>query len=790
MDDPWGSPWASTDAPSDHEPPSSSRANIFLSPPPKAFFGNGSGLSAQSPWSDHDDGLGVRKPGDRADGTESQNEWSAWAEAGIQTPRLSPRLSSPSKETLAWPENAAASPVFMAKPRSRTPSIMRHHSPDPWATEFSLANRSDIELPNSLSKTSNIAPAIETRPVEESSLSYQLHIENEIEEGKTNEGLPTEEEGAIPEGAREVGESGRSRGRELVDEHTSTKSKLDPTVYDIPSRPSSACTINSDGPERQDSPITSIDEDRGARMHNNLRKTSGKVQELVGIYDGLTRAASEEPPANGRQGTSRTASREKYSERSEIEDDNDDNDDGVGFGDFEDALASNSEVAQSFSQASPSQEFSTPKVSDEGVFPRESRDEGERGYMAATETTTVQSQSMLNKFQHINFDTNLASMDKLFPEFPNSLTGDSTEGEEISDHPITDSFTTISERKAWYRISRYGSMRKHNSGDDENYHRVTWPASQLHDDTIKIVRRWMEQDSYAGKATLGGTKRTGFFDWDSDAAPVRLDEVFQRRKSVNQHTRTTSIPANNVIKTALVEQRPYRNSTGISLAAELQSVSQPTTPIPDFGWSSKTKKDSLSTVSSRESQDPNPTAVSVPVHRLAPIQTTPIEEDDDDWGEMVSSPRVAKEHADSIVSTFSLPKAPTENHRPMPQLLLSTSTVDQSAALKLSGIQATQPALSDPFLFPHVSVPDKIKHTLNRDSTGALNQGSVTRLETPRESTIADQTKINKASTASAPLEVTAATLTSTNWAENESKDDITVESILQRLPDLSYMLR
>ncbi|KAI1120071.1 hypothetical protein F5Y10DRAFT_259134 [Nemania abortiva] len=786
MDDPWGSPWASTDAPSDNDPSSSSRANIFLSPPPKAFFSNAAGLSAQSPWSDHDDGFGVRKTGDRADGTDSQNEWSTWAEAGIQTPRLSPRLSSPSKETLAWPENAAASPVFIANPRSRTPSILRHHSPDPWATEFSLANRSDAELPNSLKITSSVIPTIEAGQVEESSQADQLNIESGLEEDKNNGELPAEE-GFASEGARPTGESSRSKTcHDLVDEHTETGSKLAPAVYDIPSRPSSACTIDSrDGPERQDSPITSIDEERGARMQNNSRKASGKVQELVGVYDGLARAASEEPPAPSRRETSRTASREKSSEHSEVDDDDEDyDDDGAGFGDFEDALANDDKATQSYDQAPPSLESPASKTELKGAASWELRDKEEKGHIAVAENASVEPQNMLNRFRHIRFDTHLASMDKLFSNLPDSVPDSSTEDWEISDHIINDSFTTISERKAWYRVSRYGSMRKHNSGDDENYHRVTWPTSQLHDDTIKIVRRWMEQDSYAGKATLGGTKRTGFFDWDSDAAPVGLDEVFQRRKPVAKHIRTTSIPANNVIKTTLAEQRPYRNSTGISLATELQSANQPVVPVPTFGWNSEAPKDTLPTTFSHITQSPYPTSVPVQGHRPAPIQTTSIEEDDDDWGEMISSPRAAEVRIDPSVSTLPFPTIPTENHGSTPQLLLPTSGAGQSEQPTLPVLQTTQPPPSDALLFSDISALDKTTQPPNRHPPKALSHGSISGCDTPSHNAVVSRTAVDEASAAAAAAPIPS------NQSKSGSQDDIIVQKILQRLPDLSYMLR
>ncbi|KAI1145912.1 hypothetical protein F4825DRAFT_225147 [Nemania diffusa] len=810
MDDPWGSPWASTDAPSDNDPPPPSRANIFLSPPPKAFFGNGAGLSAQSPWSDHDDdggGFGVRRSGDRADGTDSQNEWSNWADSGIQPPRLSPRLSNSSKETLAWPGNAAASPVLIANPRSRTPSILRHHSPDPWATEFSLTNRSEIELPNLLRVTSSNAPTIETGQVAEASQSSQSASKTRLEDKNTEE-PPVEKEyaleGVIP--TRENGHPGTHRP--LADGDANTISKLDPAVYEIPSRPSSACTIDShDGQERQDSPITSIDEDRGTRMQNKVRKTSGKVQELVGKFDGLARAASEEPPVSGQRGTSRSASHEKLSERKEIEDDESDNDDDeAGFGDFEDALANAGRVTESSDQASPSEFSTTPKVELKDGFPWRSSDEREEGHITSIEAVPIQSQDMSNKFRHINFDMNLASVDKLFPKLPDSLASDSAEDCEIPDHPIRDSFTTISERKAWYRMSRYGSLHRHNSGDDENYRRVTWSTSQLHSDTIKIVRRWMEQDSYAGKATLGGTKRTGFFDWDSDAAPVRLDEVFQRKIPVTTHTRTTSIPASNAfIQNVSTVERPYRNSTGISLSAELQSASQAIMPVPSFGWNSEAKNDPPPAISSGTSQKQKP--------HLESVQTTSIEEDDDDWGEMISSPRVAQGHTEPSIFAPPIPTSPTENRRPASPFSPSTFTVNQYAGVKLPEAQATQLTPSNPLLFPDISVLDKITQPPNRptqyisqiegftdlktntppanqDSLQAPSKRSVIRGEAPIGSMAASQAAVNKASPTNIPVEGIAGAPTSANWPKSESQDDIIVQNILQSLPDLSYMLR
>ncbi|KAI1169030.1 hypothetical protein F5B18DRAFT_6001 [Nemania serpens] len=809
MDDPWGSPWASTDVPLDNDPPPpSSRANILLSPPPKAFFGSGTtGLSAQSPWSgNHDeDGLGIWATAERAEGSNSQNEWSTWAESSLPPARLSPRLGSSGKESpLAWPGNTAASSAFIATPRSRTPSTLRHHSPDPWAAELSL-NRSDVELPSSLHVTSSNAPTVQSEQAEASQTAPTV----------TGSG-PGWDKDDEERPAGEVFASDEVRLRQidstivnyaLTDGIANTGSNLAPAVYEIPSRPSSACTVDSHRElERQDSPITSIDEDRGSRMQHDSRKTSGKVQELVGKFDGLTRAASEEPPTTSRRGTSRTASRERSLEQTDVEvgDDYNGDENGVDFGGFEEALGNDARVIQSPGEASCSSEFPlTPKAELKDVSPRKSRELGEEDHIAIAKITQVQSHHMATEFRDVRFDPNLFLVDKLFPHLPDSPASGSTKSWEMPDQSINDNFTTISERKAWYRISRYGSMRKHNSGDDDNYHGVTWPTSHLHSDTIKIVRRWMEQDSYAGRATLGGTKRTGFFDWDSDAAPVKLDEVFRRKKLVTKHARVSSIPPNNLAtRTTSTDGRPYRNSTGILLSTELKSAGLSNMPIPSFGWNSESRiappVTGFSDSHQTKSPAPAPRAAQGPIHHPTPIQTTSADEDDD-WGEMVSSPRAAG----PAVSALSTPEAPNESHGPIAQHLLLMSTVNQSAEPREFISEGARPALSDPWSFPGTSAPDKPKqipelpkgHVFEANtpppSQGSLSRRSTVQYEPASENMITSQATISKTLPASGPSpKKTTEPLSPTNWSSRGSQDDIIVQRILQGLPDLSYMLR
>ncbi|GAP90762.1 putative glucan 4-alpha-glucosidase-like protein [Rosellinia necatrix] len=814
MDDPWGSPWASTASLPDNDPPPSSRADSFLSPPPKAFFGNGTSPSAHSPWSgSHDgDGLGVWATSDRTDSADNQTGWNTWAEAGIQPPRLSPRLSSSGENGfLAWPENAAPSPVFMANSRSRTPSILRNPSPDPWGAELSLANRSDPQLPGS-SEVAGDGPAIETGSVEGPPQAPQT-VTDIGTGGNMDDGESPTEDRTGSQRVDAIGTIGRpGTGHNFVNTNVDAGSALDATVNESPSRPLSTYTIDShDAPERQDSPITSIDEDRGVRMQSSPRKTSGKVQELVGVYNGLSRSASEEPPTLSRAGTPQMASPEKSVERDNIEDAQ------VGFGDFEGRPEGNGRITRSADAASSfSSPSSTPRTKLKNDSAREVGTEREMDHIVTPEATMSQFPSISSKTWDVSFDTDLSLVDELFPNLSASPTGSFRGAWEIPDHVVSDSFAAISERKAWYRVSRYGSMRKHNFGDDENYHGVSWMSSQLHGDTIKIVRRWMEEDSYAGRVTLGGTKRTGFFDWDSDAAPIELDEVFRRKQPATQHTRTTSIPANHAIaQTKLADDKPYRNSIAITLPLELQSVN-PIPPAPSFAWNSDAK--GIAPKEDHSRQDSGnlnhvlaPTQA--PVHRPVPIQTTLTgEEDDDDWGEMVSSPCVTKHHIDPQIGTLPFPEPPVAHQETTHQRSTSISDLSEPAGPKLPSPQNTQPKTSDRVLFPNVSSLDELeqaprsptRHTSQSENFTALEAIALTRNQnspkatshkpkmkgTPGEILVISKEVVNKAPTGSVPPKGTTVVWDSVGSTENEKQDDIIIQKIIQSLPDLSYMLR
>ncbi|KAI0199305.1 hypothetical protein F4808DRAFT_432748 [Astrocystis sublimbata] len=790
MDDPWGSPWASNDAPSDNDPRPPSTTNFFLSPPPKAFFGNGSSSPSLSPRRGDDDSFNVWSTTDRADPTDGQSDWGAWAEAGIpRPPRLSPRLTPSGKDSpLAWPESAAASPAFFGNSRSRTPSILRHSSPDPWATELSTTNRSNLDLSNTTKAGAGEALKIAAGPVDQVS-----HAAREVtglglrEDAEYNDKQPQAEDKHDLQGRN-------SKARpEPVHRGSSSISKGENPVYESTSRTSSTCTADSrDIVERPESPLTSIDEDRRGTRQQVARKTSGKVQELVGRYDGLARAASEEPPVLGRRATSVAASRNRSSEQSESASDDDD----AGFGDFEGASTDAGKALVSPAQTFPPVSPSTPKAAADSITVRKVRHTEEEEDTPVVETTYDPPLKPPSEFGDLNFIPNIANLDKLFSNLSDFPANGSAADRELWDDRNGDSFTTISERKSWYRISRLGSMRMHSSGGYESYHRVTWRTSQLHDDTIKIARRWMEQDSYAGKATLGGAKRTGFFDWDSDAAPVALDEVFKRRESASNHARTTSTPAVNfALKSPTVVERPYRNSTDVSIPANAERPSSfhSIPPFPSFGWGSEAPSDPssqhISPVSKAATQ-PEKRAT----HRPEPVQI-PTDEEEDDWGEMVFSPPLPETTSEQTFSAVPPPQTNTATHESTPRNSLAISNVHSSPDIK-SPIQAvTQTASSDPWSFSDFSVLDNQEQPANPPKASAFSieekaiaPGERTNTKLPEQDHA--EAPSTKALPANIPSRATAEISGQVSQPMTNPQDDIIIQNILHNLPDLSYMLR
>ncbi|KAK0720211.1 hypothetical protein B0H67DRAFT_484488 [Lasiosphaeris hirsuta] len=652
MDDPWGSPWTAPSPEKGGKPSSPTKsAKSDLEPPPRAFFSISNSpripaISGQSPWADDDDGIG-----DWASADAPATAQSGWG-GGWSAP--SPNLASPPRHDefskpspIAWPGSIA-----LPKPANGSIPSIRQPSPDPWSTDFSPS----IDGPSTLRLVIDAPPlsSVERAEVGTGDIGAQLDLDRDWHETKLSEA--------------DIGNGtlGRFPAEEhAVEKSTSAENQVDGMSQDVVRPSVESGTQSHESPfgslsgddtdrenDRQDSPITSIDEDSKTRQPV-ARTTSGKVQQLVEKFDGLARALSEEPVTTK---TERSKSPIGLNQKESCDD--------VGeFGGFEDIDQDRPLPASALDRPAtpkPTAKSSTPTTS-AAASPQSSTD------------STIHIKQVLAAHGPVAFDIDLGNIEKLFSLEKSTLaTKVSEANSEVSDYIITDSFGEISERKTWYRVSRMGSLRKYNAGDDENYRLVAWPTSTIRQDTIKIVRRWMEEDSIAGRVTLGGgisKTQKNMFGWDSSAEPVTLDAVFGKRKG---HSRATSLQP--------LAGPPLRKTSGSLRSPIHRPSSVVVPPVASFGWSSNsptspplqtqpaksipplarpvaapqpssTLQHSMPQISALEKLPPNAAAIRIPT-------STPKEDDDDEWGEMVTSPSDSKPAAtdfQSLSNAFSVP---------------------------------------------------------------------------------------------------------------------------------------
>ncbi|KAI1776261.1 hypothetical protein F4818DRAFT_375163 [Hypoxylon cercidicola] len=845
MDDPWGSPWASSEPTSKHDPPTPSPPNDLLSPPPKAFFGGTSNLQSQSPWSDND-GFGDWAGTEQTDTATNALDWGVWAEPSSHNSQPSPRPDELGKGgSIAWPSSAATSPGLRPLPRSRASSVFRHHSPDPWATEISLQNETDYTptTPSPLNALGLVASDSHREPtVTRLPPAQKLDDANDSKPGVDSAQSKQDDEITADIGLR-IWEP-PSSPRDSPESHD-TGIDVTPKVeiHDTPSRPSSTFSRDSSGVvERQDSPITSIDEDPKLRLQATPRKVSGKVQELVGLYDGLAKTITDESPAPTRLDPPRSRSRGRSSSQARSTEGEEDAD----FGDFEDAESEyDRPAADANASSTSSRRSSTPKALSKETSVQNQTNEPADNQPVSSRISPVPVQQLIEKFGPIRFDVDLESIDKLFPDLAQGA-GDNAEEEEadeIPDRVINDSFTTISERKTWYRISRFGSMRKHDLGDDDDYHRVEWSSSHLHSDTIKIVRRWMEDDSISGRVTLGAGQRTSVFNWnwDSAAAPVDLGKVFSR-KAITTHSRTGSIPPKQSLEESV-------HSTGSPAAKSVKSPIKPPDagPVASFGWNSNDistphpipSKDERSGLEKSASR-PIPTTIKTKTESVVhtpvqpppqPIQTEVAIEDEDEWGEMVSSPKVETQPSltlktqslndKSYITSAPVTSADTINpdgknvavtqssSSTVPKLSVSIPHSSQAPKQTASQTSSAKAQRVDPWpladfsIFENLSArtPKSPKQDLwpladfsvfESPTSGSVSNwmGSLKSKSKPSSKTGENdhiRASMDTTTEARPPLK---AVLGPIQKPIQERDQDEIVRSIVQNLPDLSYMLR
>ncbi|KAK0636015.1 hypothetical protein B0T17DRAFT_472536, partial [Bombardia bombarda] len=622
MDDPWGSPWTTTDGDKDHKPPSPTKSD--LEPPPRAFFSVSNSpripaTTGQTPWGDDEQRLG-----DWAAAETPASTHSAWG-GGWAPP--SPNLASPPRNDRFGQNSPIAWPGSIAVPKPINGSALRQPSPDPWSIDFSVPTPSNDGL--STPRFHVNAPSVAT-------VHKEAEVDVEAVENINGEEVPksvSSRQG--PDQQVPPADSVRPSVDSIHDSHESrAPSRLDDVNDNIDHED-----------EQQDSPITSIDEDSRSRARQQVaRKTSGKVQELVSKFDGLARAASQEPSIIGRDRSKSTSTRN-------VNDDSDSDsdseaDDAGGFGDFKDV-----DVDDAQAPATPAR-VATPRLASESPL---SLKHVRGSFGPPPGASSPESKKGATNLAHVQFDVDLSNLDKLFSAVKRGSVADIIEPDsDIPDRIINDSFTEISERKTWYRISRLGSSRKHDAGDDDNYRRVTWPTSAVRQDTTKVVRRWMEEDSIAGRVTLGGgisKTQKNMFGWDSSVEPVALNAAFGKKKA---HSRASSLQQfHNLGLPSPDLEPPQRKISGAVPSLTQRPISLTGPPVASFGWSTGSPTAPVRTSSRKVDTEPLPSLskpsslVSLEPVRPTSEKTAPLavatkaptfQDDDDDWGEMVSSP--------------------------------------------------------------------------------------------------------------------------------------------------------
>ncbi|PQE07071.1 hypothetical protein CJF30_00009468 [Rutstroemia sp. NJR-2017a BBW] len=271
-----------------------------------------------------------------------------------------------------------------------------------------------------------------------------------------------------------------------------------------------------------------------------MREIEPEVQEQVEHSEGL--AQKEEEPNAAElplEVLQDDAAEDDAAEYDAVEDDKGtaDDDEFGDFGDFEEGLSEDGGAAQEQNSIADINEHNVEKPT------------------AKAADDVSESQLPTISSGPVDFAIDLTAVDKIFEKDNLPAIDSSAEKVFIPDTIIADTFATTGERKTWYRISRYGPMRKHNAGDDENYVRITWAQSTVKEGTQKIVARWMEEDRNNGHVVLGGTSKGGsVFGWnDPNAAPVPLAAieyrlVFSRvTKGVAKESHSRSLEVQNSI---------------------------------------------------------------------------------------------------------------------------------------------------------------------------------------------------------------------------------------------------
>ncbi|KAK0380817.1 hypothetical protein CLIM01_01790 [Colletotrichum limetticola] len=677
MDDPWGSPWASST--DNTNAPSTSPSKTIIEPPPPAFLSTPSNLnlpSSQSAWLD-DDAFGdwaSPDPGQAANASPWTWGNDATPIEGL-TPSYEPRPRRKSS-TPRWPRSRSPSPGLRppitpnTAPHSASPG---QPSPDPWANHVSTYTRDDPEPLADLPQIPDVPPLV----LEQAQIGLGLTNTPNAFEREFVAHTPITTQFAEPL-ADPSHEYLQFSDTPIFDRFPTTPKHDHDVAHSSAS--ASASSDNDDehdgqtGARHADSPITSIEDN--ALPKPAQRKASGKVLELVEMYDGIAKRNTDSPE--------RAPSLRRSVSRGP----------DIGSGDLPCQRTTEDYLAEEDQEQMESRDTLEPTA-------KESLDKGSK---VEEETIKIDKPT---RPEHEPFKVDLQHLEALLPDV--SL-HESVSPEDVPDRVIHDSFVSISERKMWYRLSRHESLRKHNAGDDDNYVRINWTNSTLRQETLKTVRRWIEEDSFGGRPFRGGLARNvggKSFGWDATtaASPVDLDRVFGRKakRKSSIHRPTHSISGLPSLSAAPI----LPGSTGSTPA--MGQSNDNWEGLATFGWSSG--PGDIKPPSGTAMQKPQATGIPLPLaftgfdnapksHASLPafikptaptpppaLSATSLKEiegadagadaDDDEWGDMVSPTTAEATDSTSLPKTswdsFSTNPLAEVTSMPPPDAFLTSS---------------------------------------------------------------------------------------------------------------------
>jgi hypothetical protein len=699
MDDPWGSPWAdeiqhpviatkvNDDGGNDVRPKAPVKASTL-----------GLKAKADSPWDDNDDGFGEWAAVPVAEEVEGNglgfdgagDSWKS-QDTGDNEHATKSELNGLPK---SWNDHFhSPQDMIVENTPSHLPNsaaTIRLPSPDPWATENTLNNGEHKE---DTPRTEGRKPAVEN---EEEKIDGELL--GDVPEPPAGTNVESMAE-LLPEPVLTMPETKPTDVIELgTSESIGIELDADPVkatdeavnVFEADQESSRPSSSPSDHDEiLPESPRTSLDEEP-TRLQP-LRKVSSKIQGLVEHFDGLARQEEDGAIQPGSESCSETPSvrKDKVLEEPQepVNEKNEDNEDDDDFGDFEEGQSDAEETIEEVKRPVtpiPAKSQATSSPESKTISPQDS---------------PPRSRYVKRDFGRVEFGVDPTVLHKFYTQSGGDVPIDAAVGKVfIMDTIPYDSFQSLEERKTWYRISRYGSMRKHNLGDDENYIRVAWPQSQVREQTLKTVARWMEEDRISGRVVLGGgSKGSSIFGWNDQNAPaVPLASAFAARQGMKP-TPVSPVPETSpevprewpkgcvreqsTSKGRSPSKASRRSSKKIGSISE-SNKGDPEAPVATFGWNASPTSTEQSAVPL--SKDPPKTALfsekptlppphsassnslSTTANILVPVKHTepkgpadrngsltssvskssmapmppplPVSNNDDEWGEMVESP--------------------------------------------------------------------------------------------------------------------------------------------------------